>query len=138
MYNLSMYVISAILVSPIFLLISETCLRVFSTGMTLDVPFNVHFFWLRNINIKKIIYSSSYQFYYSTLRLYITSVFFLFILISRQKEAEIISDILLRAASEPDFRNLLIKNSAEILEKYNISNEAKYIIKKSIIDFTQW
>jgi hypothetical protein len=58
-------------------------------------------------------------------------------LISRQKEAEIISEILLRAASEPDFRNLLIKNSAEILEKYNISNEAKYIIKKSIIDLTQ-
>jgi hypothetical protein len=58
-------------------------------------------------------------------------------LISRQKEAEIISEILLRAASEPDFRNLLIKNSAEILENYNISNEAKYIIKKSIIDFTQ-
>ncbi|HEX2487654.1 MAG TPA: hypothetical protein VHJ57_03630 [Nitrososphaeraceae archaeon] len=58
-------------------------------------------------------------------------------MISRQKEAEIISEILLRAASEPDFRNLLIKNSAEILEKYNISNEAKYIIKKSIIDLTQ-
>jgi hypothetical protein len=58
-------------------------------------------------------------------------------LISRQKEAEIISDILLRAASEPDFRNLLIKNSAEILEKYHISNEAKYIIKKSIVDLTQ-
>ncbi|HEU5461800.1 MAG TPA: hypothetical protein VFU79_05965 [Nitrososphaeraceae archaeon] len=58
-------------------------------------------------------------------------------MISRQKEAEIISEILLRAASEPDFRNLLIKHSTEILEKYNISNEAKYIIKKSIIDFTQ-
>lgn len=73
----------------------------------------------------------------STLRLYRTSLFFSFILISRQKEAEIISDILLRAASEPDFRNLLIKNSTEILEKYDISNEAKYIIKKSIVDFTQ-
>ena len=64
-------------------------------------------------------------------------MFFFSILISRQKETEIISDILLRAASEPDFRNLLIKNSSEILEKYNISNEAKYIIKKSIVDFTQ-
>jgi len=59
------------------------------------------------------------------------------ILISRQKEAEIISDILLRAASEPEFRNLLIKNPGDILEKYNISNEAKYIIKKSIVDLTQ-
>lgn len=62
---------------------------------------------------------------------------FFFILISRQKEAEIISDILLRAASEPEFRNLLIKNPGDILEKYNISNEAKYIIKKSIVDLTQ-
>jgi hypothetical protein len=58
-------------------------------------------------------------------------------LISRQKEAEIISDILLRAASEPEFRNLLIKNPTDVLEKYNISNEAKYIIKKSIVDLTQ-
>ena len=72
-----------------------------------------------------------------TLRLYSTCLFFLFILISRQKEAEIISDILLRAASEPEFRNLLIKNPADVLEKYNISNEAKYIIKKSIVDLTQ-
>jgi len=62
---------------------------------------------------------------------------FFSILISRQKEAEIISDILLRAASEPEFRNLLIKNPADVLEKYNISNEAKYIIKKSIVDLTQ-
>ena len=62
---------------------------------------------------------------------------FVSILISRQKEAEIISDILLRAASEPEFRNLLIKNPADVLEKYNISNEAKYIIKKSIVDLTQ-
>lgn len=87
--------------------------------------------------LKKLVLQVLINFTNSTLRLYITCVFFLFILISRQKEAEIISDILLRAASEPDFRNLLIKNSAEILEKYNISNEAKYIIKKSIVDFTQ-
>jgi len=87
--------------------------------------------------LKKIFIQVLINFTNSTLRLYRTSVFFLFILISRQKEAEIISDILLRAASEPDFRNLLIKNPAEILEKYNISNEAKYIIKKSIVDFTQ-
>ena len=87
--------------------------------------------------LKKLFIQVLINFTNLTLRLYMTYVFFLFILISRQKEAEIISDILLRAASEPDFRNLLIKNSAEILEKYNISNEAKYIIKKSIVDFTQ-
>lgn len=56
---------------------------------------------------------------------------------SRQRDAEVISEILLKAASEPEFRNLLIREPATILEKYNISPEAKIIIKKSIIDLTQ-
>ena len=56
---------------------------------------------------------------------------------SRQKEAEIISEILLRAASEPDFRNELIKDPALILEQYNVSAEAKMIIRQSIVDLTQ-
>jgi hypothetical protein len=56
---------------------------------------------------------------------------------SRQREAEIISDILLKAASEPDFRNQLIRTPAEILNQYNISAEAKTVIKNSIIDLTQ-
>lgn len=56
---------------------------------------------------------------------------------SRQKEAEIISEILLRAASEPDFRNELIKDPAMVLEQYNVSPEAKMVIKRSIIDLTQ-
>jgi hypothetical protein len=64
-------------------------------------------------------------------------VYPLFTLVSRQKEAEIISEILLKAASEAEFRNSLIKDPSAILEKYNISNEAKYIIRKSIIDLTQ-
>ena len=64
-------------------------------------------------------------------------VYLLFTLVSRQKEAEIISEILLKAASEAEFRNSLIKDPSAILEKYNISNEAKYIIRKSIIDLTQ-
>ena len=56
---------------------------------------------------------------------------------SRQKEAEIISEILLKAASEPDFRNELIKDPALILERYNVSPEAKMIIRQSIVDLTQ-
>ena len=57
---------------------------------------------------------------------------------SRQyKEAEIISEILLKAASEPEFRNELIKNPGIVLEQYNVSPEAKLIIKSSIIDLTQ-
>ena len=56
---------------------------------------------------------------------------------SRQRDAEVISEILLKAASEPGFRNLLIKEPTRVLEKYDISTEAKIIIKKSIIDLTQ-
>ena len=55
----------------------------------------------------------------------------------KQKDAEIVSDILLKAASEPEFRNILIKEPAKVLELYDISLEAKSTIMKSIIDFTQ-
>ena len=55
----------------------------------------------------------------------------------QSKEAEIISEILLRAASEPEFRNELIKNPGIVLELYNVSPEAKLIIRNSIIDLTQ-
>jgi hypothetical protein len=53
------------------------------------------------------------------------------------KEAEIISEILLKAASEPEFRNELIKDPGFVLEQYNVSPEAKLIIRRSIIDLTQ-
>jgi hypothetical protein len=53
------------------------------------------------------------------------------------KEAEIISEILLKAASEPEFRNELIKDPGFVLERYNVSPEAKLIIRRSIIDLTQ-
>jgi hypothetical protein len=57
---------------------------------------------------------------------------------SRQsKEAEIISEILLKAASEPEFRNELVKDPGSVLEQYNVSPEAKIIIRRSIIDLTQ-
>jgi hypothetical protein len=58
-------------------------------------------------------------------------------LASRQKEAEIISEILLRAASEPEFRNVLIKNPSTVLEQYDVSPEAKMIIQRQITDLTQ-
>lgn len=56
---------------------------------------------------------------------------------TRQKDAEVISEILLKAASEPEFRNVLVKDPTKVLEKYNISPQAKLIIKKSITDLTQ-
>jgi hypothetical protein len=52
-------------------------------------------------------------------------------------EAEVISEILLKAASEPEFRKKLIKNPAKILDYYDISAEAKQIIQKSITDLIQ-
>ncbi|WP_161486415.1 hypothetical protein [Candidatus Nitrosocosmicus hydrocola] len=52
-------------------------------------------------------------------------------------EAEVISEILLKAASEPEFRKKLIKNPTKILDCYDISTEAKQIIQKSIIDLIQ-
>jgi hypothetical protein len=56
---------------------------------------------------------------------------------SRQRDAEIISEILLRAASEPEFRNSLLREPSKVLQEYNISEEAKAIIRTSITDLTQ-
>jgi hypothetical protein len=57
---------------------------------------------------------------------------------SRQnKEAEIISEILLKAASDPEFRNELVKDPDVVLDQFNVSPEVKLIIKRSIIDLTQ-
>ena len=56
---------------------------------------------------------------------------------NRQKDAEVISEILLKAASEPEFRNVLVREPTKVLEQYNISPEAKLIIRNSIIDLTQ-
>jgi hypothetical protein len=52
-------------------------------------------------------------------------------------ESEVISEILLKAASEPEFRKRLIKNPEKILECYGVSSEAKYVIQKSVRDLMQ-
>ncbi len=52
-------------------------------------------------------------------------------------EAEVISEILLKAASEPEFRRRLIKSPKKILDCYGISNEAKQVIQRTIVDLTQ-
>jgi hypothetical protein len=54
-----------------------------------------------------------------------------------RKEAEIISEILLKAASESEFRNSLIRDPVNVLKTYNVSPQAKMIITKSIDDLTQ-
>jgi hypothetical protein len=58
--------------------------------------------------------------------------------LSRQsKDAEIISEILLKAASEPEFRNELMRDPGVVLDKFNVSSEARLIIRRSIVDLTQ-
>jgi len=54
---------------------------------------------------------------------------------SKEEDAKTISEILLRAASEPEFRNQLIKEPSEVLGQFNISDEARSVIKTSINDF---
>jgi hypothetical protein len=55
----------------------------------------------------------------------------------KEKEAEIISEILLKAASEPEFRNSLIRDPTTVLEMYDVSPQAKMVIKRTIVDLTQ-
>jgi hypothetical protein len=55
----------------------------------------------------------------------------------KSMESEVISEILLKAASEPEFRKRLIKNPEKILECYGVSSEAKYVIQKSVRDLMQ-
>lgn len=53
----------------------------------------------------------------------------------RKGDARIVGDILLKAASEPDFRRLLLAEPSKVLDDYDISPEAKSIIKSVIDDF---
>jgi hypothetical protein len=55
----------------------------------------------------------------------------------REKEAEIISEILLKAASEPEFRNSLIRDPANVLKYYDVSPQARLVIQRTIVDLTQ-
>lgn len=53
----------------------------------------------------------------------------------RKGDVKIVGDILLRAASEPSFRRLLLTEPMKVLDDYDISSEAKSIIKNVINDF---
>jgi hypothetical protein len=53
----------------------------------------------------------------------------------RNGDVKIVGDILLRAASEPGFRRLLLTKPTKVLDDYDISSEAKSIIKNVINDF---
>ena len=53
----------------------------------------------------------------------------------RNGDVKIVGDILLRAASEPGFRRLLLTEPIKVLADYDISTEAKSIIKNVIDDY---
>ena len=70
-------------------------------------------------------------------KVYILQILLRNYLSSINLEAEVISEILLKAAREPEFRKRLIRSPKKILDCYSISNEAKQVIQKSIVDLTQ-
>ncbi len=70
-------------------------------------------------------------------KVYILQILLRNYLSSINLEAEVISEILLKAANEPEFRKRLIRSPKKILDCYSISNEAKQVIQKSIADLTQ-
>ena len=53
----------------------------------------------------------------------------------RDGDTKIVSDILLRAASEPNFRRLLLLEPSKVLAEYDISSESKSIIKNVVDEF---
>ena len=69
-------------------------------------------------------------------KVYISQILLGNYLSSMSIEAEVISEVLLKAAREPEFRKRLIRNPKKILDCYDISNEAKQVIQKSIVDLT--
>jgi hypothetical protein len=55
---------------------------------------------------------------------------------TNNRDVKIVDEILLRAASEPNFRRLLLTEPIKVLGDFDISSEAKSIIK-NVIDNLQ-
>ncbi|MFQ5969062.1 MAG: hypothetical protein ACE5J2_01005 [Nitrososphaerales archaeon] len=54
----------------------------------------------------------------------------------KEKEIEILNEIFAKAASDREFRNMLIHETSSVLERYPISSETKQILKKCISDMS--
>jgi len=54
----------------------------------------------------------------------------------KEKDIEILDEIFAKAASDPEFRNMLINETSSVLERYLISTETKRILKKCISDMS--
>jgi hypothetical protein len=53
----------------------------------------------------------------------------------KSSDIKLVGEILFRAASEPNFRRLLLSEPTKVLADYDISSEAKFIIKSVIDEF---
>ena len=51
-----------------------------------------------------------------------------------EKEIQILNEIFAKAAKEPEFRNMLLKEPSSVLEKYELSSETKQLLLKAILD----
>jgi len=50
----------------------------------------------------------------------------------REKEIEILNEIFARAASDPEFRNMLLREPSSVLDKYGLSEEIKKMILEGL------
>ena len=50
------------------------------------------------------------------------------------KEIQILNEIFTKAAKDPEFRNMLLKEPSSILDKYGLSDKTKRMILEGIRD----
>jgi len=51
-----------------------------------------------------------------------------------EKEVQVLNEIFARAAKDPEFRNMLLKETSSVLEKYELSSETKQLLLNTIQD----
>jgi len=49
-----------------------------------------------------------------------------------KKAIQILNEIFVKAAKDPEFRNKLIKEPSSVLDKYELSNETKQLILEAV------
>lgn len=51
-----------------------------------------------------------------------------------EKEVQTLNEIFAKAAKDPEFRNMLLKETSSALEKYELSDKTKQLLLKTIQD----
>lgn len=51
-----------------------------------------------------------------------------------EKEIQALNEIFAKAAKDPEFRNMLLKETSSVLEKYELSLETKQLLLKTILE----